>query len=328
MSRNRWLSLTRHAAALLALAAFCSLGCIVSNEVPKDPPSGKVPDTLATPVDTIDVPQAFFTLDGTDLRRTGWPGSYARYSLFVCTPSLDAAAIATIHQGVPGSRALSYTSAQDVAIGFYPGNPYYDTLTAVFDSTLCLRDLRTGNVVRQRGESGSALPAYIISKKTADILVTFLRDHMAGLGWDGLYVDQCTSEYPSWRKALLDSLTTEFDIDGDGVADTMDKLDAQYATWRPYFTQRLREVLGNDVVLVANAGGPLVDSTLNGITLEGVGTRFTVPDARSYLQGQGAVAHAPFVSALWITTDGSRTASLDLAREIPGVYYGTVAYFQ
>ncbi|MFN8177299.1 MAG: hypothetical protein U0167_05195 [bacterium] len=328
MPRNRWLSLTRHAAALLALGAFCGLGCIVSNVDPKDPPAGKQPDTLATPVDTIDVPQAFFTLDGTDLRRTGWPADFAKYSLFVCTPSLGADEIAKIHQGVPGTRALSYVSAQDVSIGFFPGNPYYDTLTATFDSTLCLRDLRTGNVVRQRGESGSALPAFILSKRTADLLVAFLQGHMAGMGWDGLYVDQCTSEYPAWRKALLDSLTTSFDIDGDGVADTMDQLDAQYAAWRPYFTQRLREVLGNDAILVANAGGPLVDSALNGITLEGVGTRFTVPDARGYLHAQLAVARPPFVAALWITTDGSREPSLGLAREIAGVHYGTVAYFQ
>lgn len=66
---------------------------------------------------------------------------------------------------------------------------------------------------------------------------------------------------------------------------------------------------------------------MNGITLEGVGTRFTIDEARSALVGQRDVSHLPFVAALWITAEGNQEPSLQLVREIAGLHYGKVAYF-
>ena len=51
-----------------------------------------------TAVDSIDVPQAYFVLDGTDLRGEGWPQNFTKYSLLVCNPSLSAAAIEAVRK--------------------------------------------------------------------------------------------------------------------------------------------------------------------------------------------------------------------------------------
>lgn len=324
MPRTPWLLVTGRAGAFLGLAGVCSLGCLSApSEAPG--PGGGVPDTKDA--DSLGVPEAYFTLDGSDLRSAAWPQEYDQYSLFVCTPSISADEVATIHRDIPGSIALAYTNIADIALGEFPGNPYNDALTAAFDSTFCVIDLWTDQVVHMETESGVGYPHFVIRQESADVLVAFHRDVTMLAGWDGLYVDQCEASYPPWRARSLTDNNPVFDATGDGVMDTIEDVEQQYATWRPYYTQRLRQALGNAVILVGNSGGALADPTLNGITLEGVGTRFTIPQAAAALLGQRDVSRMPFLAALWVTTDGSRAPSLALAQEIAGVHYGTVEYF-
>ena len=115
-----------------------------------------------------------------------------------------------------------------------------------------------------------------------------------------------------------------FDCDGDGIADSIGKVEAQYAQYRPVFTQRLRQELGTAKILVGNAGGPLGDPSLHGITLEGVGVRFTVEQARGYLAEQEGLGFAPFTAVLWATTDPSRVPSRELAAEFHGAHFGVL----
>jgi hypothetical protein len=197
---------------------------------------------------------------------------------------------------------------QDIPLGFYAGNPYYDALAAVFDSSLRVIDLATGDMVRQQGATavpGSGTPHYIVQQSTAEILVAFTRDVMLVKDFDGLYIDQSNGRYPPWRRVMLEALTGGFDTNGDGAPETVAAAELQYETWRPYFTARLREEIGPDRIVIANSGGALGDPNLNGITLEGVGSRFTTAQGTTYLLEQKAVGQAPFFGVLWGTVPDS-----------------------
>jgi len=53
------------------------------------------------------------------------------------------------------------------------------------------------------------------------------------------------------------------------VADTPGDLAAQYAAYKPYFSKKLREAVGDDALIIANAGTLSGgDPSLNGITIE------------------------------------------------------------
>ena len=47
-----------------------------------------------------------------------------------------------------------------------------------------------------------------------------------------------------------------FDVDGDGEADTLATILAQWEAFRPYLFLKLREVVGPHGILLANSGLP------------------------------------------------------------------------
>ncbi len=324
MTCASWLRLRRGPCALLGLFALGVAGCLTPAQ--RFPLGPEVPAPDPAP-DSVTVPEAYFTLHGADVRSAGWPADFARFSLFVCDPSLPPETIAQIRADLPGVKLLAYSNVQDVPLGFYPGNPYYMALDAAFDSALCLTDLANGGPVHVQGYDGtpgSGMPSYVLRDESIDVLAAFHRDVTMAKDWDGMYLDQCNAAYPNWRVAAVLAQTASFDADGDGLADRIEDVAAQYAANRPRYTQRLRAELGDAVILVANAGGALGDPELHGITLEGVGDRFTVAQARSHLAGQAAVSRAPFTAVLWATTPPSDAPSRALAAEIPGVYWGFI----
>lgn len=276
-----------------------------------------------------ETPHAFFTLQATDMLRPDWPEGYGQFSLFVCSASFASWDVSRAHVGgdlrLTRSSALAYTNAQDVDVaGTFSGTPYWDALEAKFDSTFCIIDLSTGNCVRM--DSPRTHPAWIPMQASVDSLVAFHAQYtlvsQGGPAWDGFYIDNCTAAYPAWRKALLPA---SFDCDGDGLPNTVQELDAQWAAWRPYLTSRLRAAAGPARIIVGNAGGALVDGCLNGISLEGVGHTQTEANAAAYFQAQKAISQDPFVGVAWITQ--SSTDSYPSARvvgQVPGVYVGTV----
>jgi hypothetical protein len=274
-----------------------------------------------------DAKRAYFVLRSQHLRQDDWPSAYVDYDLFVCAPSITSSEFQTIRSGVPGATLLAYTNLQDITIG-PTENPYYQELNAVFDSTLCVTDLHTGKVVRIYGRDpaipGSGVPSWIVGQRSADALAAFHRDVTMPLGWDGIYIDNCTRNYPNWRKADIDEQTDSIDVDEDGIADTWGQVDAIYHTWRPYFTERLREHLGASAILVGNAGGPLGDSKLNGITLESVGSRFTIAQARQYFTGQAVLSATPRVNVAWIIQPRDVAPTLTLAQELSNLWVGEV----
>ena len=310
--------------ALFVLCALCAMGCLSTGSEPSAPDGpGPSPDDTSGDGQTT---KAYFVLQGGDLRGANWPAAFAEYSLMVCNPSLSATDVAQIRTDLPGCVLLAYFNVQDSPIGMF-ASPYYQAMEAVFDSTQCLIDLDTGKVVRQQGHDegtpGSGYPHFIFNDGTIEALVAFHRDVTMAAGWDGFYLDQSTGFYPPWRRAMLLDQTPNFDFDADGVSDSIDKIQLRYPLGRYNFTRRLREELGDAKVIVANSGGPLGDSNLNGICLEGVGDRFTITQARDYVTNQEEVSRSPFTAVFWATTVASEAPSMQLATEL-GVHYGAI----
>lgn len=271
--------------------------------------------------------RAFFILQKRHLRSVDWPEAYRRYRVFVCNPGLDDRHLDAVRRAVPGALCLAYTSLHDASIGVYELDPYFRALTAAFPESLCIRETGSGDLVTLHvTHRGVAIPSYVMTKETADVLVEFHRDETLKADWDGFYLDVCNATFPAHRKRKLARLGVPVDFDGDGSPDPVERIDAVYEKWRPYFTARMREIVGPDRLLVGNSGGPLVDPALNGITLEGVGVRFDPEDARDWIRAQRAVAAAPFCSILWSTTAPAVEPSRRLARESDGVFLGTMAH--
>ena len=77
-------------------------------------------------------------------------------------------------------------------------------------------------------------------------------------------------------------LTKKKDTNNDGVADTPGDLAAQYAAYKPYFSKKLREAVGDDALIIANAGTLSGgDPSLNGITIEAENWRESLDAARA-----------------------------------------------
>jgi hypothetical protein len=321
-------------AALLAGLLVAAMGCLAEPDDGSGSPNGGGgkdggDDPVGDPDPPVVAPKAWFILQSWQLRSPDWPDRWADVDLFVCDAAMPAADLATIRAARPEARLLAYTNLQDVPLGRYSGNPYYQALEAAFDSSWCIRNLDTGDVVRLYAVDpevpDSGWPAWVVHENSADALVAFHRDVTMATGWDGMYVDQCTAAWPTWKMDDLLAVTTNFDVNDDGIADTPATLRSEYATWRPYFTAELRAALGDDAVVVGNAGGALADAALNGVTLEGVGTRFSVEEAGTILDGAEAVARSPFAAVLWATTPATEAPSEELAATRDGVYYGVVA---
>lgn len=298
------------------LVALLLQGCLMSSNIPGDPAD------VIPPADESE--EAFFILQQTHLQGSDWPEAFAHYSMFICNPALTASELATVRADIPGAKLLAYTSAQDIWIDNYPGNPYFEAMADAFPPQLCIKDLNNGQVVHIYGYGGpSPVAAFIPREASVNALVSFHNNYTMLAPWDGFYIDQCTRAYPNHRKATLLSITSRFDIDNNGFADSMTLLEVRYAEGRALFTQRMRATFPNKI-LIGNSGGALGDPALNGITLEGVGDRFTVDEARLILDEQKLAGVYPFRSVLWHTTELSGDPSRRLSLEMAGVYYGVV----
>jgi hypothetical protein len=313
-------------AALFFAALFSATGCetvsVRDSRGAADDPAASGPEDGSVSSEK----RAYYMLHNDDISGPGWEARLAGYEVFVCDPSFDNRKLQRIRTAIPKARLLAATSAQDALIDRFQENAYFRALAVRFDSTLCIRDLVTGNVVRiyQREQSTAAVPAFVMRRESADALVAFHRDITMEVGWDGLYVDMLTNEWSVSRKRRLEEITTTYDIDNDGVADTLYDLDRTYETWRPYFTQQLRDALGATTILIGNAGGRLADPALNGITLEKVGERFSLHQARWYFMIQKLYSDYPPLSIGWVFDAPHEGATLQLARELDWVHFGQI----
>ena len=271
-------------------------------------------------------PQAYFILQYTDMTMTNWPDHYWPYTLIVCSQDFQNSDVLMSKIGggrEPVSKSLCYFNAQDIDVAGTFSTAFWDTLEAMFDSTWCIMDLDADTCVRM--DSPRTHPAWIPFQESADSLIAFASrlpfNLYGGDDWDGAYLDNCAADVPAWRIALL---PTHFDCDGDGLPNTVQEMQDQWDTYRPYLTAGLRGVVG-DRILVGNSAGALVDPSLSGITIEGVGHTKSYADSKAAFEAQKAVAHLPFVGVAWVTQVSTDADScLLMTREVPGVYYGVV----
>lgn len=319
-------------AALIAssvMLAFSATPLRLSNGTPKVYPVVRQP-----------TPEAYFVFQWADMFRPAtFPSTFQRYTLFVCAASMSQSDVAQMEFSLPDGIKLAYGDAQNLEVANSRSGTFYDSFEAAFatafgtDTTCCVRNLTTGSCVRMDQIAGASdtHPSWIPFQASADVFVEFHRSVTLAQNnrWDGLYLDDCTATYPAWRQDILQDIldaSQTFDIDGDNVADTVQDAVDQWATWRPYLTAQLREMMGETRVFVANSGGTLSDSCLNGITIEGIGHTVTKSEASASFQAQRAVGHSPFYGVGWVTTATTDAIpTRQLTEEIPGVYYGVVS---
>ena len=114
---------------------------------------------------------------------------------------------------------------------------------------------------------------------SVEAYASFVAGWVKDRGYSGVYLDELFS-VTAERKANLPygvypwpeiMSRTAFDCDGDGKADSFEKLNAQFERNRPLWTASLRKKLGDSAVLIANAVAPpdrpIADPALNGITV-------------------------------------------------------------
>jgi len=302
---------------------LCTSGCLF--ESAENPMSASTDTGGSGTPQIMLVPESLYILQATDIYSTSWPQAFQNYRFIVCNPSITYMDVARIHHDLPGVTALAYINIQDLLFDQYPNSPYWQVFAAVFDTSWCVRDLPTNRVIRVQGYTGvpgSGLMHAIPHLRNMETLVRFYRDATMAAGWDGLDIDQSHQDYPWWRKPIVQEQSSNFDVDGDGVTDTIDDLAQKYVAGRAILTMRLRQELGNSAYLVANSGGPLADPNLNGITIENVGVKWTVTQATGFLQAQKAVGRTPFIAAGWVISASNVTPTRTLARTVPGCCYG------
>ena len=188
--------------------------------------------------------------------------------------------------GCPGSRCVDVRDAA--------GKPYWN-------SSWNVANLRDGRAVCPFGGLGHAVvpvAAWIPSEASASAMARFHAEVTAE-GFDGLYVDDfMPAFYPKWAQyaqaisaadgaaelaacARINpdaygrpgtagaNCSSRFAAAGDGANSSLADLQAQYSAWRPYYTARLRQALGDDKLILANVPVPaLSDPSLDGVTIE------------------------------------------------------------
>lgn len=277
---------------------------------------------------------AFLILNQTDVEEAWWPYRKFHFSHWVCSgvisqPLADPQAFDSLAT-VTGSTKLVYIGARPIPLRNGVGAvgaaaTYYNALNAAVDSIMCLWDMDADTMIVYANDGGGS---YIPYPEIIDSLVAFHSAYtMANAEWDGIYVDECTATPPSGLQTQLAGITN-WSCDGDtSTAETWNDLLAQWAAYRPTLTAALRQMAGSSKIIVGNSGGALNDPYLNGITLEDVGTRFTLAQAASHFRAQRAASkYKPFLGIAW-AADTSATninACLAVTDSVPGVIFGHI----
>jgi hypothetical protein len=282
------------------------------------------------------LPQAYFVFQAAYLDDSRWPTHYHPFTVMVCNQSIAATGLRGMEWNYPDVKRMAYMDAQGIKVdadgAATGGTAYYDSLRAYFDSTYCVHVISTGECLRQ----GQNSPAWVPCKESIDILAQFhaaftMNADSTWTGWsgglfDGMYIDDCTAAYPNFRMAYIaDSIAAgrPIDVNGDGVADDTTAVQLQWKTWRPYLTEKMREVVG-EKPLIANSAGRIDDTCVNGICIEGIGHTATEDSATVWFQDQKAVGHGPFMGVGWVKTSADTVPTINVANAVPGVYFGLI----
>lgn len=270
-----------------------------------------------------DTPRALFILQATDMdRKPKWPEAYLPFSLMVANASISAApGLVRANTNVPDCLLLAYRNFSDIEVADSRSGAFWDSLEAVFDTTFCIRDLDDGGRCVRMQDGGDTVPAWIPFPASIDAFMQHFDASVWVKDWDGIYLDEYTNPYPSWRFALLPA---NYDIDGDGAPDDSAKLVEQRAAGRAYIAQRIRQSIGPDAVLIANTGGALAGGgCFNGITIEAIASSADSTAAVAEFAAQDSVSVEPRVHVVWVTAASQERRAVGIVGSRSNVWLGT-----
>ena len=144
------------------------------------------------------------------------------------------------------------------------------------------------------------LAQFVPLRESADAIIAFLTRWTQKLGLDGVYLDGRSNDAltAQYYHDVLSS--AEYDVNGDGDADSVNTMAQLYAMWAPYLTARLRAALGEKAVMLANSAGALGDSAMNGVTIELEYCMKTAGCIDS-VWAQAQIGARPALGAFWLT---------------------------
>ena len=276
--------------------------------------------------------KAFYILFAPDIDDPGFGAKYAAYrgGAFIVNPQNGTRAHTDkVRREVPGSTVLLYfdfnhaplKSAGGCATGhpmgdrpnrdcsIYPcgdGN-YTLGLQALWKEEWRLRKINKHVLKKDTFEAICTYPGpwgYVWQRDSADAVAAYLAGVVKDAGFDGIYLDGRVNGHIYSHILAMFPKDAAIDADGDGKADTVDEIQAQYDAWAQYATFALRRELGDDAdayVIISNSAGPLSDPMLNGISVEAESCKDHA-QCLTALKAQEAVAYAGNpLSVLWLT---------------------------
>lgn len=269
-------------------------------------------------------PRAYFILQAADMdaNHPRWPETHLPFSIMVANASISAApGLVKANTMVPDCLLLAYRNFSDIEVANSRSGAFWDSLETVFDTTFCIRDLDDGGRCVRMQDGGDTVPAWIPFEASIDAFMSHFNNSVWVKDFDGIYLDEYTNPYPAWRWALL---PTNYDINGDDVADDSLALVEQREAGRALIAQRIRDAIGANAVFIANTGGALAGGgCFNGITIEGVGgAGQSYATTVAELEAQKAVSVEPHVNVVWETA--AKDSGLMVVRNVPGVWHGTI----
>lgn len=252
--------------------------------------------------------KALFTYQPDDYLNDGFQSMKAEnFDMIVAHPGLGILNWIGLREAFPTSVILMYWNIQELNIGngriSYPANGFYQAHTnaAMTVSGRFMRTNMSGSLHALPAIATAAASECIITKEVALAVTPIISGNMKGLynnisgrfHFDGVYIDMCTPEWPSWKWAVLSNwIASGFTVDwnGDAVHDSsFSNLMTQYAQGTAWTISGLRTAVDANKFILANTGGAYFHPELNGITIENVGDRFSFAEADTCYYGQDAV---------------------------------------
>jgi YD repeat-containing protein len=273
--------------------------------------------------------RAFYALHVADLSAPGWPSKFQRYSIFVASLGFSEANIRKVKTDVPNARVLGYTDWSWAYINAGcsradgPNHSHFN-YTSYFNKSWAITDLNSGLPVCPFGPVNPVNPkpvwgvaATVLMKESADALAVWVSQVTSV--YDGLYIDNWHHSFSeSWGKSLMAMTDGYFDCNGDGKPDSLASLQAQYSSWKPYYSMQIRRLLGRDKLFLANTGNVAeADASLDGQTIEFewcADSRGGVRACAAALDAQHAVSLAQNrsepMAVMWLTESNNVAAEV------------------
>ena len=316
---------------------------LVANTASAQWPASLLSESAPSTLKTDDGPpkgrhQAYYKLFGDDIDggvgkpASNWPSKFSQYSVFITSPGLSDIQIWKVRRDIPNATILAYTDLSFVYAGATgPTGCCTDKLgnfSQYWNNSWAVTNLRTGLPVCPFGAVASPIDPNpkgllpiavgVMFKEAADAVVRYHKEITMSRDFDGIYIDDFMQEMPTgWTNNVVAITNNSFDVDNDGLPDTLATMATKYTAGKAYFSAQMRLMLGPGKYLSANTGSRACatcpdlspDPALDGQSIEFewcTASRGGLAACHAALQSQHVVALAqrrqvvPF-SLMWLT---------------------------